>query len=105
LEKILQADNLNMAYKKVKSNEGTGGVDEMRVDKHLPFHRDNQKHLIQKLKDGKYESNPVRRVEIPKETKVISIAKVHSRRNDFKQICFHVARLHISLTFQKFKHT
>ena len=69
LEQILQADNLNKAYKKVKSNKGAGGVDGMNVDELLPFLRDNQKQLIQKLTDGKYKPNPVRRVEIPKETK------------------------------------
>lgn len=35
----------------------------------LPFLRDNQVQLIQQLKDGKYKPIPVRRVEIPKETK------------------------------------
>jgi len=69
LEKILQSDNLNKAYKKVKSNKGAGGVDGMSVDELLSFLKDNQKQLIQKLKDGKYKPNPVRRVEIPKETK------------------------------------
>ena len=69
LEKILQKDNLNRAYKKVKSNKGAGGVDGMSVDELLPFLRDNQAQLIQQLKDGKYKPNPVRRVEIPKETK------------------------------------
>jgi RNA-directed DNA polymerase len=69
LEQILQSDNLNKAYKKVKSNKGAGGVDGMSVDELLTFLRDNQKQLIQKLKDGKYKPNPVRRVEIPKETK------------------------------------
>ncbi len=69
LEKILQPANLNNAYKKVKSNKGAGGVDGMSVDELLPFLRDNQEQLIQQLKDGKYKPNPVRRVEIPKETK------------------------------------
>lgn len=41
----------------------------MSVDELLCFLRDNQKQLIQKIKDGKYKPNPVRRVEIPKETK------------------------------------
>lgn len=31
LEKILHKDNLNKAYKKVKSNKGTGRVDGMNV--------------------------------------------------------------------------
>jgi group II intron reverse transcriptase/maturase len=69
LEKILQPTNLNNAYKKVKSNKGAGGVDGMSVDELLVFLRDNQEQLIQQIKDGKYKPNPVRRVEIPKETK------------------------------------
>ena len=69
LEKILQPANLNNAYRKVKSNKGAGGVDGMNADELLPFLRDNQVRLIQQLKDGKYKPNPVRRVEIPKETK------------------------------------
>ena len=32
------------------------------------LYKDNQKHLIQQIKDGKYKPNPDRRVEIPKET-------------------------------------
>ena len=32
LEEILQNDNLNRAYRKVKSNKGSGGVDGMDVD-------------------------------------------------------------------------
>ena len=69
MEQILHKDNLNKAYKKVKSNKGAGGIDGMSVDELLGFLRNNQKHLIQQIKDGKYKPNPVRRVEIPKETK------------------------------------
>lgn len=69
LDVILQSDNLNKAYKKVKSNKGVGGVDGMSVDELLTFLKDNQKQLVQKLRDGKYKPTPVRRVEIPKETK------------------------------------
>jgi len=69
LEKILHKDNLNKAYKKVKSNKGAGGVDGMNVDELLTFLRNNQVQLIQSIKDGKYKPNPVRRVEIPKEEK------------------------------------
>ena len=69
MEKILSNDNLNQAYKKVKSNKGAGGVDGMNVDELLSFLRDNGTQLKQQLMDGKYKPNPVRRVEIPKETK------------------------------------
>lgn len=67
LELILRKDNLNKAYKKVKSNKGKGGIDGMQVDALLPFLRENQNELIQQIRMGKYKPNPVRRVEIPKE--------------------------------------
>ena len=69
LDLILRKDNLNKAYRKVKSNKGKGGIDGMQVDELLPFLRENQDTLIQGIRDGKYKPNPVRRVEIPKETK------------------------------------
>ena len=69
MEKILSNDNLNKAFKKVKSNKGAGGVDGMNVDELLSFLRDNGTQLKQQLMEGKYKPNPVRRVEIPKETK------------------------------------
>ncbi len=69
LDLILRVDNLNNAYKKVKSNKGAGGIDGMQVNELLPYLRENQHTLIQEIRNGKYKPNPVRRVEIPKETK------------------------------------
>ena len=69
LDLILRKENLNKAYKQVKSNKGSGGIDGMQVDELLPYLRKNQGTLIQKIRDGKYKPTPVRRVEIPKETK------------------------------------
>ena len=69
LDLILRKDNLNAAYKKVKSNKGSGGIDGMQVDELLPYLRENQETLIQEIRNGKFKPNPVRRVEIPKETK------------------------------------
>lgn len=69
LELILRKENLNKAYKQVKSNKGSGGIDGMQVDELLPYLRENQETLIQKIRDGRYKPTPVRRVEIPKETK------------------------------------
>lgn len=65
----MRKDNLNKAYKQVKRNKGKGGIDGMQVDELLPFLRENQRSLIQKIREGKYKPSPVRRVEIPKETK------------------------------------
>ena len=69
LEKILQKDNLNKAYKKVKSNKGSGGVDGMCVEELLMYLKKHGRELNQQILDGKYKPNPVRRVEIPKEEK------------------------------------
>ena len=69
LDLILRKDNLNKAYKRVKSNKGAGGTDGMQVDELLPYLKKNQEPLIQQIRNGKYKPNPVRRVEIPKETK------------------------------------
>ena len=41
LELILRKDNLNAAYKRVKSNRGSGGIDGMQVDELLPYLREN----------------------------------------------------------------
>lgn len=69
LDLILRKDNLNKAYRKVKSNKGKGGIDGMQVDELLLFLRENQETLIQEIMNGRYKPNPVRRVEIPKENK------------------------------------
>lgn len=67
LEEILDKDNLNNAFKRVKANKGAHGVDGMEVDELLQYLKDNGEHLKQSILDGKYRPNPVRRVEIPKE--------------------------------------
>jgi group II intron reverse transcriptase/maturase len=69
LEKILDRDNMNKAFKKVKSNKGAGGIDGMGVDELLQYLKENGQQLTQAIKEGKYRPNPVRRVEIPKEEK------------------------------------
>ena len=66
LDKILDKDNLNRAYKRVKANKGAPGIDGMTVEDALPWLRENQKQLIQRIRAGKYTPSPVRRKEIPK---------------------------------------
>ena len=66
LERILSVDNMNIAYLKVKGNNGAGGVDNMEMDElleHLKSHRDE---ILMSLLDGSYKPYPVKRVEIPK---------------------------------------
>lgn len=67
LEEIVNADNLNRAYKRVKKNKGAGGVDGMKVDELLQYLKDNGEEIRQTILAGKYQPKPVRRVEIPKD--------------------------------------
>lgn len=66
LEKILSRDNLNRAYKRVKSNHGAPGIDGMTVEAALPWLREHRDELLQSIRDGSYKPSPVRRKEIPK---------------------------------------
>jgi RNA-directed DNA polymerase len=67
LEQILSPSNLNKSYKRVMSNAGSGGIDEMEVESLKDYLVNNKEALIQSILDGNYRPNPVRRVEIPKD--------------------------------------
>lgn len=67
LEQILEPDNLNKAYKQVKKNKGSHGVDGMEVGNLLQYLKDNGEELRKSIRDGNYHPKPVRRVEIPKD--------------------------------------
>ena len=67
LEQILDRDNLNRAFKQVKKNKGSHGVDGMGVEHLLQYLKDNGNALRETILEGKYYPNPVRRVEIPKD--------------------------------------
>lgn len=66
LEAILNTDNLNRAYKRVKANKGAAGIDSMTVKEVLSYLKEHGKELTERIGRGKYTPSPVRRVEIPK---------------------------------------
>ena len=66
LETILYKDNLNRAYKRVKANKGAAGIDGMTIEEALPYLKEHQQELINRIFRGKYTPSPVRRVEILK---------------------------------------
>ena len=67
LEQILSPTNLNKAYKRVKSNDGSGGIDKMEVESLGDYLVANREALLRSILEGTYRPNPVRRVEIPKD--------------------------------------
>lgn len=66
LEAILDRNNLNKAYLKIKRNGGSAGIDGMTVDEMLPYLKEHREELLGALRNGKYKPKAVRRVEIPK---------------------------------------
>jgi len=66
LEKVVDRNNLNLAYKRIKRNGGSHGADGMVVDELLPYLKQHGGQLRQDLLEGNYRPQPVRRVEIPK---------------------------------------
>jgi len=54
-DKVLERNNLNMAYRKVVRNKGSHGVDKMSTDQLLGFLKENGQELISQLKDGTYK--------------------------------------------------
>lgn len=66
LEKILERNNLNRAFKRVRANKGAPGVDGMTIDEAKTYLKENKKEFLDRIYRGKLTSSPVRRVEIPK---------------------------------------
>jgi RNA-directed DNA polymerase len=66
MERICDPTNLNRAYKRVKANKGSPGVDGLSVHELIDWIETHKGALIALLLDGSYRPQPVKRVEIPK---------------------------------------
>jgi RNA-directed DNA polymerase len=66
-EQVLQRENLQAAWKRVRANKGAAGVDGMTIEQFPDWVKSGEWNiLVTKLEDGSYKPNPVRRVEIEK---------------------------------------
>jgi RNA-directed DNA polymerase len=66
MEEILERENLKAALQAVLKNKGAPGVDGMTVEALTGYLKENYPRVRAQLLEGKYEPQPVRRVEIPK---------------------------------------
>jgi RNA-directed DNA polymerase len=66
MEEILEPENLRRALKRVKSNKGSAGIDSMTVEQLPAYLKEHWLDIRQKLVEGTYKPQPVKRVEIPK---------------------------------------
>jgi RNA-directed DNA polymerase len=66
MERVVEQDNMARAYKHVKRNGGSPGIDGMTVQELGPYLREHWPKLREVLLAGTYEPQPVKRVNIPK---------------------------------------
>ncbi|MBM2814055.1 MAG: group intron reverse transcriptase/maturase [Ignavibacteria bacterium] len=67
LEAILSRENMLNALKKVRTNKGSAGIDNMTTDELPDYLKSKWQEIRQKITEGKYKPSPVKRVEIPKD--------------------------------------
>jgi RNA-directed DNA polymerase len=65
-EAVFSSENMQTALKRVESNKGAAGTDGMKVTDLRGYLKAHWLEMRAVLESGKYQPNPVRRVEIPK---------------------------------------
>jgi len=66
MEEVCDRRNLEIAWKRVRGNKGSPGVDGLTIDETLDYLREHWPTIREQLLEGTYSPQPVRRVEIPK---------------------------------------
>lgn len=66
MEAALSPANLHQVWRRVKSNRGAPGIDGLRIEDFPAYARAHWPAIRQRLNDGSYQPQPVRRVTIPK---------------------------------------
>ena len=66
MEEVCNRENLEIAWKRVRRNKGSPGVDGMTIDAAKDYLREQWPSIRSRLLDGTYQPLPVKRVEIPK---------------------------------------
>ena len=66
MEEVCDRENLERAWKRVRSNKGSPGVDGMTIDAAKDYLREHWPNIRAQLLEGTYQPQPVKRVEIPK---------------------------------------
>ncbi len=68
LWQALSRENMAAAWKRVKANKGSAGIDGLTIEQTPEFLKSHWPRIRQELFDGTYRPQAVRRVEIPKPT-------------------------------------
>jgi retron-type reverse transcriptase len=68
IEAVVARENLLRAYSQVMSNKGAAGVDGMTVEQLKPYLQGHWAQIKEAPLNGTYQPQPVRSVEIAKDT-------------------------------------
>ena len=66
MEEVCDRKNLEMAWKRVRGNKGSPGVDGLTIEDAADYLREHWPTIRAQLLNGTYQPQPVKRVEIPK---------------------------------------
>src|SRR5438876_604675 len=66
MEEVCEWENCKQALQRVKANKGSPGVDGMTVEQLPEYLKQHGPEIGEQLRNGSYQPQPVRRVEIPK---------------------------------------
>lgn len=82
MEQVLNRDNLQEAYRRVKANKGAPGVDGMRVEEFAEHAGKHWPVIAEKLKTATYQPGAIRGIAIPKPQggeRILGIPNVQDR--------------------------
>jgi RNA-directed DNA polymerase len=105
LGQALSRENMVVAWKRVKANKGSAGVDGLSIEETAEHLKTHWPGIRQELLDGKYRPQAVRRVEIAKPTggtRELGIPTVTDRL--IQQAMLQVLQPLIDPTFSEFSH-
>ena len=66
VDKIYSRKNLQLAWERVRANQGAGGTDKITIADFEADLEKNLERLHRELREDTYQPQPVRRLEIPK---------------------------------------
>lgn len=70
IDKVYQPTNLRMAWEKVRSNKGAGGIDKETISSFEVKMEEELQKLHEELKMAEYKTLPVKRVHIKSKVKL-----------------------------------
>ena len=97
MEHVLAPENLQRAWRRVRSNAGAPGIDGMTVEQFPEFYREHWPRIRSALEKGTYHPAAVRRVYIPKpdgSERPLGVPTVLDRVIQPREVAFRAQRGH-----------